>query len=378
MEPHVHSAVVHLAATVDLFKLYSSEESSKESSEGSTKGSWRGNSEGSTKGSWRGNSEGSTKGSLRGNSEGSTKGSSRGNSEGSTKGSSRGNSEGMLTMKRSSRGKVCLVKGSSLEQEAKTSVMKPEGLETIFNSSERYPDFTFKWFRKMDSLRVLYLGRWEQTATRHIEVESTKSLKDIKYLKNLRLASFQGISRIEQLENYICQLSKLVILDLKACYNLERLPEDIFLLKRLIYLDVSECYMLDGMPKGIAELSNLEVLKGFVISQSDDESKCAVKNLEKLRKLSITVNKRSFKVEKLMESLRDLKKLGSLKIAWGALFPKEESKKNEMIKEQVEKEEDGRNEEANLEEGNKHDEVNAESLKSDKVVEGEKKKSPST
>ncbi|ESQ39680.1 hypothetical protein EUTSA_v100007490mg, partial [Eutrema salsugineum] len=309
-------------------------------------------------------------------------------------------SKGKLTMKKSEKQMVCLVKGSSLLREAKTSVMAPKTLNSVFNSSERYPDFTFKWFPGMESLRVLYLGRWERTAKRHIEVESTEFLKRMKDLKNLRLASFQGISR-------------LVILDLRACYNLEVLPDDIGSLENLIFLDVSECYMLDRMPKGIEDLSKLQVLKGFVISESDDEKNCAVKHLVNLRKLSITVNKYLFKVENLMESLKGLGRLESLKIAWGARFSDEdrrgekvedtdeakggeETTNEEMEKEKQrghateekqkdvkereddqedkkgqtseEKKEDGRNEKANLDEGKKHDEVKAESLKSEKTA----------
>lgn len=341
--------------------------------------------------------------------------------------------KGKLRMKRSANEKVCLVRGSSLQHEAKTSVMKPKSLETVFNSSERYPDFTFKWFPEMVSLRVLYLGRWERTAKRHIEVESTEFLKNMKSLKNLRLASFQGISRIEKLENSICALPKLVILDLRACYNLEVLPDDIGSLENLIYLDVSECYMLDRMPKGVADLSRLQVLKGFVISQSDDEGNCAVKHLVNLRKLSITVNKFLFMVENLMGSLKGLERLESLKIAWGARFP-DEDRRGEMVEESEETENskevtnekenqrglvpteekqedlkegedeqlherrgpfvfllkgqtsqekkedgdgDGRNKKASLEEGKESNEEVAKSLKSDEVVEGEKKKSKS-
>ncbi|CAH2046297.1 unnamed protein product [Thlaspi arvense] len=321
-------------------------------------------------------------------------------------------SNGKLIMKRSVKEMVCLVRESSLLREAKTSAMKPRTLKSVFNSSERYPDFTFKWFPEMESLKVLYLGRWERTAKRHIEVESTEFLKNMKALKNLRLASFQGISRIEKLENSICDLPQLVILDLRACYNLEKLPDDIGSLRSLIYLDVSQCYMLDGMPKGIEDLLKLEVLKGFVISQSDEEQKCAVKRLVKLRKLSITVNKNNFTVEKFMESLKTLKQLESLKIAWGATNeekqqgPAAEEKQDDQVhkKEKISEEKkgdveekgnrevgpesgvsskkedgngDGINEKSNLEEGKKHGEVKAESLKSDKAVEGETKASPS-
>ncbi|XP_020871522.1 disease resistance RPP13-like protein 4 [Arabidopsis lyrata subsp. lyrata] len=231
------------------------------------------------------------------------------------------NHNGKLIMKKSSKKKVCLVKDSSLLRDAKTSAMKPKTLQTVFNSSERFPDFTFKWFPLMDSIRVLYLGRWERMAERHIEVESTEFLKNMKSLKNLRLASFQGISGIKKIDNSICALQKLMILDLRACYDLQVLPNDIGSLENLIYLDVSECLKLDCMPDRFEKLSGLQVLKGFVISQSDDEHNCAVKHLVNLRKLSITIKNYRFKAENLIESLRDLKQLESLTFAWRARFP---------------------------------------------------------
>ncbi|CAL9241756.1 unnamed protein product, partial [Arabidopsis halleri] len=233
---------------------------------------------------------------------------------------------GKLIMKKSSKKKVCLVKDSSSLRVAKTSAMKPGTLQTVFNSSERFPDFTFKWFPLMDSLRVLYLGRWERMAKRHIEVKSTEFLKNIISLKNLRLASFQGISGIKKIDNSICALQKLVILDLRACYDLQVLPNDIGSLENLIYLDVSKC-LIDRMPNGFERLSRLEVLKGFVISQSDDEDNCAFKHLVKLRKLSITIKNYRFKAENLIESLRDLMRLESLTIAWRARFPVDDQNK---------------------------------------------------
>ncbi|KAF3485949.1 hypothetical protein F2Q69_00055384 [Brassica cretica] len=297
-------------------------------------------------------------------------------------------SERKLKMQCSESNNVCLVKRSSLQPEAKASKMPLKDVNSIFNSSERYPDFTFKWFPEMDSLKVLYLGRWERTAKRHIEVESTEFLKDIKSLKNLRLASFQGISRIENLKKLPCSLPRLVILDLRACYNLEGLPEDIGSLESLIYLDVSECYMLDRMPREISRLKTLQVLKGFVISQSDNEKECAVKHLANLRKLSITVNRYQFKVEDFMESLKDLKQLESLKIAWGARFRYEEeggkggqleetdeakgstetANEENPPKEGNDEKKGQTNEESLKEEGKKQDKVDAEKSRSEDGV----------
>ncbi|CDY65473.1 BnaC02g46980D [Brassica napus] len=169
-------------------------------------------------------------------------------------------------MKHSDLKKVCL-------PEAKAKKMPAGDIETVFNVSERFPDFAFKWFSEDQSsgkkkfsplsktaykmLKVFYLGRWERTANRHIEVENPELMK--------------------------------------ACYNLEKLPDKIDSLKALTYLDITDCYMLDRMPKRLSWLDNLEVLKGFVVSDATDvETFCLLdelKHLKKLRKLSITINK---------------------------------------------------------------------------------------
>ncbi|CDY26369.1 BnaA02g24010D [Brassica napus] len=165
-------------------------------------------------------------------------------------------------MKHSDLKKVCL-------PEAKAKKMPAGDIETVFNVSERFPDFAFKWFSEDQSsgkkkfsslsktaykmLKVFYLGRWERTANRHIEVENPELMK--------------------------------------ACYNLEKLPDKIDSLKALTYLDITDCYMIDRMPKRLSWLDNLEVLKGFVVSDATDvETFCLLselKHLKKLRKLSI-------------------------------------------------------------------------------------------
>ncbi|KAG7532591.1 hypothetical protein ISN45_Aa08g002640 [Arabidopsis thaliana x Arabidopsis arenosa] len=242
------------------------------------------------------------------------------------------------TMKQSGLHKVCLVEGSSSQQEAKAKKMADvDQIETVFNVSERFPDFTFKWFSEdkptrnkltlskatYPKLKVFYLGRWERTAKRHIEVENPELMKNLKHMIKLKLLSFQGISRIERLDNAVCKLRELIILDLRACYNLEKLPDKIDSLKALIYLDITDCYMIDRMPKRLSWLDNLEVLKGFVVSDAiDDETVCTLAELvelKKLRKLSISINKEEFSIVDVFVAVKNFKKLEKLKVAWGGI-----------------------------------------------------------
>ncbi|KAL0737190.1 hypothetical protein Bca4012_013400 [Brassica carinata] len=244
------------------------------------------------------------------------------------------------TMHKSDLNKVCLVEGSSSQPEAKATKMTGvNDIETVFNVSERFPDFAFKWFSEdqpaakkkfgpmsktvFKSLKVFYLGRWERTAKRHIEVENPELMRHLKHMTKLRLLSFQGISRIERLDDAVCKLRELIILDLRACYNLEKLPEKIDSLKALTYLDITDCYMIDRMPKRLSWLNNLVVLKGFVVSDANDEEKvCTLAelvHLEKLRKLSITINKGDFSVNDLFLAVAEFKSLEKFKVAWGGI-----------------------------------------------------------
>ncbi|KAF5477482.1 hypothetical protein F2P56_004119 [Juglans regia] len=222
--------------------------------------------------------------------------------------------------------------------------LNQEHLFTIFNVNEPFPDLKLQllakkkelsvveWLSKMKNVKVLYLGRWQKSATYHIEVESIEFLKGLKSMKELRLLSLQGISRINELPSSIGKLSKLMILDVKACHNLEELPQEISRLKELRYLDVSDCYMLDRMPKGLSSLTKLQVLKGYVIGNPQSGSFGTLddlKDLKHLRKLTISASSHEVPTSKDPEfptpkDLLALKSLGTngalrkLTLAWGS------------------------------------------------------------
>ncbi|GMP94424.1 hypothetical protein CsSME_00043887 [Camellia sinensis var. sinensis] len=78
-------------------------------------------------------------------------------------------------------------------------------------------------FKRDTNLKIVYLGRWQNSVTHHIEVSDIKILNFLKNMKQLRFLSLQGISLIIELPQYISQLTDRKILDLKACHNLEKL-----------------------------------------------------------------------------------------------------------------------------------------------------------
>ncbi|GMP94465.1 hypothetical protein CsSME_00043919 [Camellia sinensis var. sinensis] len=199
-------------------------------------------------------------------------------------------------------------------------IYTPSALHECFlNVDEAIIDDRFEWFSKFIYFRIVYLGRWQNSVTRHIEVTDTKILNALKNMKRVRFLSLRGISLITELSQCISQMTNLRILDLKACHNLEVVPDWIGLLKNLTHLDISECYFLNHMPKGLGSLSELEVLKGFIIGDSEDKNSCTIDDLtklSKLRKLSLHTNMKEFPTSKQLCYLQRLKTLQKLKISW--------------------------------------------------------------
>ncbi|KAK0600631.1 hypothetical protein LWI29_016902 [Acer saccharum] len=205
--------------------------------------------------------------------------------------------------------------------------LQPENQEkvtTLFNISKGSLDFRLEAFPKMKNVKVLHLGRWQSSAEgHHIEVANSELLKGLKVMENLRFLSLQGISGIQELpDRSISSLRNLRILDLRACYNLEKLPKEIASLKKLTHLDTSECYLLDCMPRELLSLSELQVLKGFVITDTKNSNSCTLaelEGLEKLTKLSVNLNSVNFSIDNFSAVLK-LDKLKKLKITWGGKF----------------------------------------------------------
>ncbi|CAJ1964162.1 unnamed protein product [Sphenostylis stenocarpa] len=197
---------------------------------------------------------------------------------------------------------------------------KSDHWRSVFNVGASYLTIEPQWMTKMNKLVVLQLGRWQESSSHHIEVNSEKFMTDLKAQKHLKYLSLRGISRISELPETISQLVSLQILDLKACHNLETLPVEITLLKKLTHLDVSQCYLLERMPKGIEKLTELQVLKGFVVGSSSKTSRISdLVNLKKLKRLSIHIGSEAVIQDREFERLVELSEVKCLKISWGVL-----------------------------------------------------------
>ncbi|KAI8527110.1 hypothetical protein RHMOL_Rhmol12G0050600 [Rhododendron molle] len=178
-----------------------------------------------------------------------------------------------------------------------------------------------KIFENMKHIRTLYLGRWQSLATHHIELANAKVLHGLNKLNSLTFLSLRGISTITELPTFILEIKDLMILDLRACHNVEGIPDEIGLLKSLTHLDMSECYFLEHMPKSLAQLSDLEVLKGFLIGDFNDEKhSCTLHDLsglQKLRKLNIYISVKDLRKLQDLKFLERFVGLKKLSISWG-------------------------------------------------------------
>ncbi|XP_028786366.1 disease resistance RPP13-like protein 4 [Neltuma alba] len=215
--------------------------------------------------------------------------------------------------------RTCLISGHpDLGIEGESTL--PETLRTIFNVNERDLHFQDQWLAKLKRLVVLQLGRWQVSPTHHIEVQDESFLTGgLKTQKLLKYLSLRGISRITSLPDSIRELVSLEILDLKACHNLENLPDAVASLKKLTHLDVSECYLMESLPKGLHNLTPLQVLKGFIIGNSQ---KTLIRlehlpHLKTLKRLSIHIGSEATIQKDDFDNLKDLPEVKCLKISWG-------------------------------------------------------------
>ncbi|WVZ08605.1 hypothetical protein V8G54_021951 [Vigna mungo] len=196
-------------------------------------------------------------------------------------------------------------------------------LRNIYNIGASYLNFGPQWVTdQWKNLEMLQLGRWQDSPLHHIEVGSQEFLRELRTLKLLKYLSLRGISRIFELPSSIVELESLQIIDLKACHNLETLPDDISSMKSLTHLIMFECCLLEVMPKGIEKLTNLQVLKGFLITEKTPCRISDLVNLSKLRRLSINIGSEAVIKDWEFSSLRNFPTLKHLKISWSVSDPR--------------------------------------------------------
>ncbi|CAN4109190.1 unnamed protein product [Withania somnifera] len=203
---------------------------------------------------------------------------------------------------------------------SKSGNSKPTA-HVVFNLNEAFLRLKYEWLTEMKHVNILYLGRWDSTSKKHIEVEEPKDLEGLATLKYVKFLSLQGISGMTEIPESISKLWNLSVLDLRACHSLEVIPQGIGSLHNLTHLDLSECYLLSHMPKGLGVLKNLLVLKGFEVQGSTDKlHSCTLEDLlemTNLSKLSIHTELEDFPRHSDLYVLKKFEQLRTLTIEWG-------------------------------------------------------------
>ncbi|KAG6471032.1 hypothetical protein ZIOFF_072125 [Zingiber officinale] len=211
-------------------------------------------------------------------------------------------------------------------------------LMTVYNVGNLQPNFPTDWLLNKKELTTLQLGRWRKDDKERplLAFFDKEFLWGLGKCGALRYLSLRGVSRLERLPHHsVEKLRKLLVLDLRSCHNLEKLPPNLGDARRLQFLDVSDCTLLDQMPKTLASLSELEVLKGFVVCDYWNRNCCQIGDLlklTKLRKLSITTS-REFNDREVVKLRELINGLTSLAITWGVFSKEENTRKMKSVKE---------------------------------------------
>ncbi|XP_022764750.1 putative disease resistance protein At3g14460 isoform X2 [Durio zibethinus] len=142
----------------------------------------------------------------------------------------------------------------------------PEGWRYISNQvlSELLPEFKYL---RVFSLQGCYL------------TEFPNIIGDLVHLRYLNFSYTQ----IKTLPNSMCKLYNLETLLLRGCSRLEEFPSEMRFLINLRHLDIRGSDSIKMMPMGIGELTNLQTLTNFVVSQDNGRQIREMENLSNLK-----------------------------------------------------------------------------------------------
>ncbi|KAI3500513.1 hypothetical protein L1887_36335 [Cichorium endivia] len=135
------------------------------------------------------------------------------------------------------------------------------------------------FIQKMNQLKVLNITSYGTCPSDLHELQSIKSLSNLKRIRLEHLSVSHSIQSILELYNLkklsfiMCEignalstctnitLPNLLELEIDRCYDLTEIPSGFCSLSRLKKLSITNCHELDALPKGLGSLSNLEILR---------------------------------------------------------------------------------------------------------------------
>ncbi|KAB2611487.1 disease resistance RPP13-like protein 4 [Pyrus ussuriensis x Pyrus communis] len=177
--------------------------------------------------------------------------------------------------------RACLVFNNQIRQG--DDGPKVDDLLTVFNVNDQYLGLKKEWLSKLEKVAVLQLGRWQDLATRHIEVEFANR-EDVGFLKGLGAQNkhLKGLTSSRP-----CKHSKVVSSSLKntPCrLGLAKLKN----LKRLRINMGNEALVQKGELNKLEDISSLRHLKiswggdSLAIEEQTAHELAFLPNLEKL------------------------------------------------------------------------------------------------
>ncbi|XP_052725250.1 putative disease resistance protein RGA4 isoform X2 [Vigna angularis] len=175
-------------------------------------------------------------------------------------------------------------------------------------------------FKKVESMRTFLFGNIRQLPSNRclralcIRSSMLPPLNDLAHLRYLSVHD----SSVRNLNDSICQLSKLQILKLESCFDFYEIPKKLTQLQDLRHILINKCASIPDMPPNIGKLRHLRTLSLFDAGSTPGYGLTELSGLRLGGKLHIRgLGNVSNEWEAKEANLRSKKELNRLYLSWG-------------------------------------------------------------